>query len=789
MGCPNYHMFGRYKDILRTSTSLKRAPLLAVVGAIALSCAANVFSAVLPAQAQSLTSGDLTSADIDQNARLLLVADALTYNQDLDLITAEGGVRIDYGDYQLVAQKVEYDQANGRVRAIGQVELIEPNGNRFLADELDVTDNFSDGFARALRVQTASDALITAQTAERRGGKTTILRNGTYDACPQCLSQGNIASQWKVRVRRIVRNAQTKTIRIEAPVITLNEKPVLKLPSMTLPELATERQSGFLAPSIGYADKFGVKARVPYYFALSPHMDATMAASGFSKTGFMTELEFRQKFRNGSYQITLAGAQQTNPGQFDQFAGHATTDGAQTQRGLIASKGEFQLNDRWKFGWNGMLQSDSNFANTYNIEGYSSSTFTNQIYLTGLGTTSFFNLSSYKFDVQSDVIGDISQDQQASVYPVIDYSRIFTLGDQHGDLKLTANGQYLSRDLQDVQSGRTLGVDGQNGRASTELEWRKQIVTQSGLVVTPLLALRGDYHTFNANNVPTGLTSGTNASRGMATAGLEVKYPILATTGTSSHIFEPIAQIFARNDEQLSGGLPNEDAQSFVFDATNLFERDKFSGFDRIEGGTRANLGLRYTGTSSNGLTTSAIFGQSFHLAGKNSFAETDLTGAGADSGLETDRSDYVGAVTIADNSGLSVTSSARFDKDDFQLNRSDLSATFNNGILNTQLSHSFIRAQDGYGSTENREEISAYGAYRLNDDWTIGGGTVYDLDDKQFSTSAADLTFENNFSRLKTRFEHTHATASDAANWSVEFNWTFKSFGQLQFDELILEE
>ena len=50
-------------------------------------------------------------------------------------------------------------------------------------------------------------------------------------------------------------------------------------------------------------------------------------------------------------------------------------------------------------------------------------------------------------------------------------------------------------------------------------------------------------------------------------------------------------------------GIPNEDAQSFVFDATTLFERDKFSGYDRIEGGTRANIGLRYTGTFDNGWT------------------------------------------------------------------------------------------------------------------------------------------------------------------------------------------
>ncbi len=83
--------------------------------------------------------------------------------------------------------------------------------------------------------------------------------------------------------------------------------------------------------------------------------------------------------------------------------------------------------------------------------------------------------------------------------------------------------------------------------------------------------------------------------------------------------------------------LPNEDAQSFVFDATTLFERDKFSGYDRIEGGTRANVGFQYTGTFDNGYKLHGIFGQSYQLAGQNSFATDDLVNAGANSGLETD--------------------------------------------------------------------------------------------------------------------------------------------------------
>ena len=78
----------------------------------------------------------------------------------------------------------------------------------------------------------------------------------------------------------------------------------------------------------------------------------------------------------------------------------------------------------------------------------------------------------------------------------------------------------------------------------------------------------------------------------MATAGLEARYPVLFSTASATHILEPTAQIFVRPDARGEGVVNtlNEDAQSLVFDASNLFERDKFSGYDRVEGGVRANF-------------------------------------------------------------------------------------------------------------------------------------------------------------------------------------------------------
>ena len=76
------------------------------------------------------------------------------------------------------------------------------------------------------------------------------------------------------------------------------------------------------------------------------------------------------------------------------------------------------------------------------------------------------------------------------------------------------------------------------------------------------------------------------AGRVMPAIGLDYRYPFVANFGALGvHTLEPIGQIIARPSETRIGRLPNEDAQSLVFDDTSLFEWDKFSGYDRVEGG------------------------------------------------------------------------------------------------------------------------------------------------------------------------------------------------------------
>ena len=70
-----------------------------------------------------------------------------------------------------------------------------------------------------------------------------------------------------------------------------------------------------------------------------------------------------------------------------------------------------------------------------------------------------------------------------------------------------------------------------------------------------------------------------------------IAIPFISVQSWGTQTIEPIAQVIARPNEPQVGKWPNEDAQSLIFDDSNLFRVDKFSGWDRVEGGGRANYG------------------------------------------------------------------------------------------------------------------------------------------------------------------------------------------------------
>ncbi len=195
---------------------------------------------------------------------------------------------------------------------------------------------------------------------------------------------------------------------------------------------------------------------------------------------------------------------------------------------------------------------------------------------------------------------------------------------------------------------------------------------------------------------------------------------------------EPFPLLTARPSPWRLGRLPNEDAQSLVFEDTSLFEWDKFSGYDRSEGGVRANVGLQYTVNGPDGLYANALFGQSFQLAGQNSFKQDDLANVGRDSGLESARSDYVGRLQFAPNRNFSFVTRGRFDQDDLAMERLEVGATANFDPwipVSTSLTYARYSAQPELGYESRREGLVGTARIGLTQNWFVSGSVLIDLD------------------------------------------------------------
>ncbi|TCR93019.1 LPS-assembly protein LptD [Rhizobium sp. BK376] len=773
-----------------------------IVAALLSGAAAYVFVVASPVvvyaqanDAAATTPG--TKVKVPEGSKLVLSSNELIYNKDTQIVTASGAVQINYGGYRMVSQRVEYNQKTGRMTATGNVELITPDGNRMYGDHMDVTDNFSDGFVDALRLEMPDNTRLAAEKGERVGGTQMILTKGVYTACLPCSAVGR-APLWQVKAQRVVQDGKTHTVTLHHARMELFGQPIAYVPWMQVPDNTVKRKSGFLFPSFGINENLGFSASVPYYYVISPSMDATVTGTYYTSQGFLLQGEVRNRFENGTHTLRFAGIDQSNPNQFNS----GTTDSKQTTRGFVASKGDFKINPRWAFGWDAMLQSDNDFARTYNLTGFNQSTHTNQAYLTGIGKRNYFDARAYYFDVQNaatdpDLSAVTAEKQQSIVYPVIDYHYVAPESVEGGELSATVNFTNLSRDTASTLSpadfnNRFLGLSGTDTRLTTEVQWQRTFTTDEGLQLTPLLAARGDAFGLGMDSPSSqGLSytgsfdDNSTATRGMLTAGLEAKYPILVSTSNSTHVFEPIAQIYARPNEQLAGELPNEDAQSFVFDATNLFDRDKFSGYDRVEGGTRANLGIRYTGSFDSGYKLQSIAGQSYQVAGMNSFATPDLVGAGAESGLETRSSDYVGMVGVTTPQGISLSTSYRLDEQDLSYKRGDTAVSYSNPDFQSSLVYTHIAAQPNYGFLENQDEIQGSAKYKFKDYWSIFGTVSYDLNNDEITREGVGLSYEDECTIFTLAFisrkDSTNETASD---WSVGARITFRTLGDINLGD-----
>ncbi len=752
--------FGRRTTVRRHSGRLTAAsgPILALLFGFALG--AFGIGSTIPASAQSFTYNPLPPkpkpVPVANNGQMLVQAVEVDYDYNNSRVSAVGNVQMFYNGTSVEADKVIYDQKTKRLHAEGNIRMTDADGKVTYANIMDLSDDYRDGFVDSLRVDTADATRMAATRADRSSGNYTVFENGVYTACAPCKNDPKKPPLWQVKGARIIHDQTDKMLYFENAQLEFFGVPMAYLPYFSTPDPTVKRKTGFLMPGFSQASTFGYAVETPFYWAIAPDYDATFNPRFTTRQGVLLQGEFRQRLINGSYQIRAYGIDQLDQGAF------AGLPGDRQFRGGVDTKGQFALNDKWVWGWDGVLLSDYYFFSDYRLAQYKDplnsflslpTEAISQLYLTGVGNRSYFDARTIYYLSYSG-----NQDKVPVIHPVVDYSNVINSPILGGEFSYKTNFTSLTRETAAFDPITTLantnglcltasadplarlpaqcllrGMPGTYTRLTAEAQWRRSFTDPAGQIWTPFAILRADAIDASISNQP-GVSNflpvgDTQALRLMPTVGLEYRYPFINVQPWGSTTIEPIAQIIIRPNETYAGKLPNEDAQSMVFDASNLFAVDKFSGYDRVEGGGRANVGVQSTTQFDRGGSINVLFGQSYQLFGLNSFAVHDVTNTGIDSGLQNTRSDYVARVNYSPNRTYTFSVRSRMDEQTLNINRFEAEGRANFDRWSVALMYGNYAPQADLGYLTRREGLLGSGSIKVAANWVVSGAARWDLE------------------------------------------------------------
>jgi len=215
-----------------------------------------------------------------------ITAKRLIYKEKEEIYIAEGAVSIKKTGQSLYAQKATYNLKTGIAEVSGDVRF-EAGGDVLTGDRAvfnlkDQTGKIENGhlFLKDNHYH------IHGAVMEKLSENTYLIKDCRYlTTCDGAKPFWNItASEVKVTVEGYgkVRNAAFR----------IHDVPVLYLPYMIF-SAKTKRQTGLLAPRMGYSERNGADIEVPFFWAISDDTDATFYQRYMSKRGYMQGLEFR----------------------------------------------------------------------------------------------------------------------------------------------------------------------------------------------------------------------------------------------------------------------------------------------------------------------------------------------------------------------------------------------------------------------------------------------------------------------------------------------------------------
>ncbi len=586
-----------------------------------------------------------------QNAPVTFTADEVEYDQNAALVVARGRVEAFQGGRILRADELTYNRNTGVATARGNVQLIEADGQVMFAESAELSNQMRDGVLEGLRGHLTQNGRIAATGARRTNGSIFDLSRVLYTVCDPCKDDPLSPPIWQLRARTATLDRSEQQVRYRGASLDMAGIPVMWLPYFQHPDGSAARQSGFLSPSFGVTKYLGGFIETPYYWAIDESQELVLRPTTSTRVAPNLGVDYRRRFNNGEMEVlSSVGHLDGRDGTEEGFAGH------------IFAKGRFSLDENWRAGFDANRASSDLYLRIYR---YGSQ----RVLPTTVFTEGFWGPEAFA-RIDARAYQGLRRTDDLDRIPLV-LPNIYADWESPED----SLGGRFTVDTWNFAIFRGSGTS--TRRMASRIGYALPRMDELGGIWT--LRAQSDLAAYDfedinlAPNFATGSPNGQSAAANIRTA-LDWRMPFLRDGGDwGRQVIEPRIQLVTGPMTGSQYRIPNEDSIVFDFTDANLFSLNRFTGRDRQEGGTRADMALRGAWFLPGSRQVEAIVGRSFRV-------QDDGGPFYPYSGLENRASDWVSRFTFRPSSWLDLTGRARRGGESFAARAYDISATVQAG-------------------------------------------------------------------------------------------------------------
>jgi LPS-assembly protein len=691
-------------------------------------------------------------------------ADQVEYDRENNLVTARGHVEAYQAGRVVRADEMTFNRDTGIIVAIGNVTMIEANGQVLFSHYAELTRDMSEGIMEATRALLDHNGRMAANGMRRTNGTINEMSRVVYSACNLCKDDPTHPPLWQIKAASAIQDTEHKTIEYRDAVLEMDGIPVAYTPWLMHPDPSVPRQSGILPPLLGTSSQLGAFYGQPYYWVIDGQSDATITPFITSRVGGVLDTQYRRRFDDGTLFVNLSGGYESDSPQ-----------------GSIATRGQFAIDDTWRWGFDINRASSSQFVlNQHILLGLAgdANVLPSTMYLEGFGEGSY---SRVDVKAYQGLVTQIATAKLPIVLPRYEYSYTGTPDDWGGIFSLDAGAFNVIRD------------DGTNTRRiNLSMNWERPF--QGPLGDLWKITLHEDSAGYDASQFDLqpnfGLRHNLDTARAEPGVAVDFSWPWMRDSGSwGTQLIEPKLQVILQPREG-AGQLqkyPNEDSLDFEFSDMNLFGFNRFLGIDRLEGDSRLNAALHgawYLG----GTAFDTLIGQSYQVGKDNLFPES--------SGLHDQVSDIVARAQLSPTKWLDLTYRTRLDKDSLQTRMAD--ATVSVGTDRFRVTGGYLYTTfDPYYFYDTppptpppsslffqaRNEATLGISGKVGEHYRYTLSARRNLADNQWIYYGATAAYEDECFILDVRFTRRYTSVlGDSGSTALLFFFTFKTIGQFGY-------